>query len=70
MIKRNGKRERETLFDMSGASSVTDFTGLIPSAPQNDYSIEAYNNIMDIMADASAMKLAGAEAKKDIEEST
>ncbi len=55
---------------MSGASSVTDFTGLIPSAPQNDYSIEAYNNIMDIMADASAVKLAGAEAKKDIEEST
>ncbi|MDO4344383.1 MAG: hypothetical protein Q4C50_06220 [Eubacteriales bacterium] len=46
------KRKHETnspvarSYDYLGKSaSVTDCTGLIPSAPQNDYELESYENV-------------------------
>ena len=40
------------MFDLEDAISATDFTGLIPSAPQNDYAIASYNAVMDYLPSA------------------
>lgn len=68
MIKKkiNETPKRDGLFDMNNAVSATDFTGLIPAAPQNDYTIDSYGNIMDYISSAVVLENAAEEAKKDI----
>ncbi len=37
----------DILFDMEEASSVNDFTGMLPTPPQSDYERESYQDILD-----------------------
>ena len=43
------KKSNQELIDncdyLSGAASATDFTGLIPSLPENEAELEAYNEL-------------------------
>lgn len=54
MIKKkpNQYKMNDGMFDLEDAISATDFTGLIPSAPQNDYAIASYNAVMDYLPSA------------------
>ena len=48
------KRQKKDLIDdfdyLSNAASTTDCTGLIPSLPQNEAELEAYNDIVQYMS--------------------
>lgn len=72
MIKKkiNKVQKQDGLFDMNNVASATDFTGLIPSAPQNDYTVDSYGNIMDYISSAVVLNNAAEEAKNNIEENT
>ena len=41
----NSKRMTDDYDYLTNAASATEFTGLIPSLPQNDTELEAYNDI-------------------------
>lgn len=41
----NPKRMTDDYDYLTNAASATEFTGLIPSLPQNDAELEAYNDI-------------------------
>lgn len=48
------KKEPKELIDdydyLANAASAMDFTGLIPSLPQNDAEIESYNDICQFLS--------------------
>lgn len=48
------------------ASSATELTGLIPSAPISDYEMDSYNQIMNFSAKDIVAKENGEEEKKQI----
>ena len=51
-MKDTKKKSRELIDDydyLANAASAMDFTGLIPSLPQNDAEIESYNDICQFL---------------------
>lgn len=51
-MKDINKAPKELIDDydyLANAASATDFTGLIPSLPQNDAEIESYNDICQFL---------------------
>lgn len=51
-MKENKKDSKELIDDfdyLASAASAMDFTGLIPSLPQNSAEIESYNNICQFL---------------------
>lgn len=46
----------DNMFDLDTSCSVTEYTGLIPFAPENHYSISSYNHIMDYLPSDFAVK--------------
>lgn len=50
-MKKGQKKDLIDDFDyLSNAASTTDCTGLIPSLPQNEAELEAYNDIVQYMS--------------------
>ncbi len=53
-MKEKNQKELTDNFDyLSNAASTTDCTGLIPSLPQNEDELEAYNDIVQYMSPAA-----------------
>ena len=51
-MKKRKKDPKELIDDydyLTNAASAMDFTGLIPSLPQNDAEIESYNDIFQFL---------------------
>lgn len=51
-MKDTKKKSKELIDDydyLANAASAMDFTGLIPSLPQNDAEIESYNDICQFL---------------------
>ena len=50
---KNNKKYQEKLIDdydyLSNAASSTDYTGLIPSLPQNEAELKSYNDICQFL---------------------
>lgn len=54
ILKEKTQKELTDNFDyLSNAASTTDCTGLIPSLPQNEDELEAYNDIVQYMSPAA-----------------
>lgn len=53
---KDNKKKQEKLIDdydyLSNAASSMDFTGLVPSLPQNEAEIESYNDICQFLPSA------------------
>lgn len=49
MIKKQTKKSYDGLFDLENSTSATEFTGLIPFAPYDDYARASYNSILDYL---------------------
>lgn len=51
--KKNAKKNIDDYDYLSSAATATEFTGLIPSPPQNEAEIESYNDIWKFLPPGS-----------------
>lgn len=61
----NPKRTPDDYDYLSSAASATEFTGLIPSLPQNDAELESYNDIWKFLPSAAPAPCADGASRRD-----